>query len=226
MESQCHLAAAVHRKLPAVQQIIPTLGHRRDECRIIRAKRSRLHIERRHQRRTTRPALLLHLLAGQLVRLLRERLVDGARTLRLLLLLGIFRLAQRQIARSRRRLRFLLRRRGRCRLKFVEVRARHVLGFNDLGLFAVQLRNVLVSLGRVGGAGILAGIIFRVLRRFGRRLRHLHKRQLGFVVLRHWRRHDFHDCQAGQPRWPMQSLRPAELFVRFITAPREQMHRK
>jgi hypothetical protein len=83
-----------------------------------------------------------------MVRLLRERLLDGART-RLFLLLGIFRLAQRQIAR----------RTAGCdscgggaggRLKLVEIRARHVLGFYDLGLFAVQLRNVLVPL--VGSA--------------------------------------------------------------------------
>ena len=224
VKSQRHLAGAIHRELPAVQQIIPTLRHRLNECRVIRAKRRRLHVKRRHQRRTTRPALLLHLHAGQTMRLLLVRLLDGART-RLLLLLRVLRLAQRQIARPDRRLQFLLRR-GRCRLKFVKVRARHVLGFGDLGLFAVQLRKILVPLRLAGGAGILAGIILCVWGRFGRRLRHLHERQLFFVVLRRRHRHDFHDGQTGQPRWPMQSLPPAELFARFITTPREQMHRK
>ena len=222
-KSQDHLAAAVPGELPAVQQIVPALRHRLDEGGIIRAKGRSLHIQRRHQRFAPDAAVLLHFHAGQPV-LLGERLLERARARRFRRW-GVRRVAERQItgvllARGQ-----FLPRRLHGGLQFGKIRPRDVLGFRnlDLGPFQFRCARVAVCI-RICGARILAGIIFGILRRLGRRLRGVHIYKLQFRRLkRRGRRFEFGE---EHQRWQMKFLPEIDFLAGFVTAPGQQMHQE
>src|SRR5664280_1140331 len=192
---QNYLAGAVLGKMPAVEQIIPMLRHGFDDLPVVIAKRRGLGIERRPLYLQLHAAVLLHLLAGQLIlMLLRPRLFQRAGTFRRRRLFwrrggglwfdGIQITGRLWFLHGRFRrfgLRHLWLRWRHGRLKLGQLR--HLLGFGHVLLLAVQLGLVRVAVGvRISRAGIFVGIILRLRRRLGFGVAHVHE-NFRFVIL-------------------------------------------